>query len=177
MLPHYLPTDQQKYLRVLLSDFIVLALQLHASVAPIRSIDAELTSLVQAFMPLTTMLFKYEEEEKVEAIQLVGLYLGLLVILAKQPERFRATLQGYDTIMETKVIELLHGVSREEKAQKRIAKWMSERAGLFSKKHTQLDLTRSYRVAVENGMMFLSEMGIRIGDEYINGFGLKSLSA
>ena len=177
MLPHYLPTDQQKYLRELLADLIVLALQLHAAVVPIRSIDAELTSLVQAFMPLTTMLFKYEEEEKVAAIQLIGLYLGLLTILAKQPERFRATLQGYDTVMETKVIELLHGISREEKAQKHIAKWMSARAGLFAKEHMQLDLTKLYRMAVENGMMFLSEMGIRIGDEYINGFGLKNLSA
>lgn len=175
--PHQLSMEQRVYFRSVLAELLLVVLQVYSTVEASQSLYAELTSVIQSLLPLTTFLFKYEEEEKVEAVRLIGLYLGILVILAKHPKQFRSTLPGYDSVLERQVIGFIHMVTRDGAEHQQIAKQMTERTALTSKKHRQVDLTGFYRVAVENGMMYLSQMGIRIGDEYINGFGLKKQSA
>ena len=90
-------------------------------------------------------------------------------MLANQPERLVEMMNGYEGVLKTEVVRLLNYVSKKEKVCRYIQNSMRgmETAKLHSEKK------RLYKVLVENGMLFMSKMGWKIGDEYLRAFGVK----
>ena len=143
-------------------------LSVEATVRPIRSIQSELTAFVLAVAPLTPFLFQVSEEDTM-ALEVLGLFLGTLVVLANQPERLVEMMNGYEGVLKTEVVRLLNSVSKKERVCKCIQKSMRgmKTDEMKSKK------MRLYKVLVENGMLFMSKMGWKIGDEYLRAFGVR----
>ena len=76
---------------------------------------------------------------------------------------------GYEGVLKTEVVRLLNSVSKKERVCKCIQKSMRgmKTDEMKSKK------MRLYKVLVENGMLFMSKMGWKIGDEYLRAFGVR----
>ena len=155
-------------LRGVLRLVLQVILSVEATVRPIRSIQSELTAFVLAVAPLTPFLFQVSEEDTM-ALEVLGLFLGTLVVLANQPERLVEMMNGYEGVLKTEVVRLLNSVSKKERVCKCIQKSMRgmKTDEMKSKK------MRLYKVLVENGMLFMSKMGWKIGDEYLRAFGVR----
>lgn len=167
-----LTTQQKDALRRILHQFLQLALRLHESVESIRSVHAELASFVQALIPLSSLIFKDREGDQILAMDILGLYLGVLVVLADQREQFSRSLHGYEAVLKTEVISLLNYISKQETCsfichQIRSGSKLSTEV-LRDSRQNAMNL-----IAVENGMLFMSKMGWKIGDEYVRAFGVK----
>ena len=160
----WLPAALRGVLRLVLQ----VILSVEATVRPIRSIQSELTAFVLAVAPLTPFLFQVSEEDTM-ALEVLGLFLGTLVVLANQPERLVEMMIGYEGVLKTEVVRLLNSVSKKERVCKCIQKSMRgmKTDEMKSKK------MRLYKVLVENGMLFMSKMGWKIGDEYLRAFGVR----
>ena len=172
LVPVSLPPQHKDILRSILHQFLQLALCLHHAVESIRSVQAELTAFVQALIPLSSLFFKDREGDQELAVDTLGLYLGVLVLLAENREQFSKAMQGYESILKTEVISLLNYVSKQDNCQF-ICQQVTSGSKLsrdLLKKSKQETL---YLIAVENGMLFMSKMGWKIGDEYIRAFGVK----
>lgn len=131
-----------------------------------------MTAFVQALIPLSSLFFKDREGDQELAVDTLGLYLGVLVLLAENREQFSKAMQGYESILKTEVISLLNYVSKQDNCQF-ICQQVTSGSKLsrdLLKKSKQETL---YLIAVENGMLFMSKMGWKIGDEYIRAFGVK----
>ena len=94
------------------------------------------------------------------------------MLLAENREQFSKAMQGYENVLKTEVISLLNYVSKQDNCQ-----FISQQVTSGSKLSRDL-LKKSkqetlYLIAVENGMLFMSKMGWKIGDEYIRAFGVK----
>ena len=79
-------------------------------------------------------------------------------------------MNGYEDVLKTEVVSLLNYVSKQEEVCNDIQK--AVKRGKSLKK--QSNRTGLYRILVENGMLFMSKMGWKIGDEYLRAFGVKS---
>ena len=164
-----LQTDKVRpALQDILKLFLQIILSVEATVRPIRSVQSELTAFILAIAPLTSFLFRIRKEHLMD-LEVLGLFLGALVVLANQPERLVEMMNGYEGVLKTEVVRLLNYVSKKEKVCRYIQNSMRgmETAKLHSEKK------RLYKVLVENGMLFMSKMGWKIGDEYLRAFGVK----
>ncbi|CBK20246.2 uncharacterized protein [Blastocystis hominis] len=155
-------------LRGVLRLVLQVILAVEATVRPIRSVQSELTAFVLAVAPLTPFLFQVSEEDTM-ALEVLGLFLGALVVLANQPERLVEMMNGYEGVLKTEVVRLLNSVSKKESVCRCIQKSMR---GMRTDE-LKLEKMRLYKVLVENGMLFMSKMGWKIGDEYLRAFGVR----
>ena len=162
--------DAKHVLRVILKWFLQIMLSVEITVRAIRSVQVELSSFVLAIAPLTPFLFRNRESEELLSLEVLGLFLGALVVLSSQPERFVEMMNGYEDVLKTEVVSLLNYVSKQEEVCNDIQK--AVKRGKSLKK--QSNRTGLYRILVENGMLFMSKMGWKIGDEYLRAFGVKS---
>lgn len=155
---------QKDSLRTVLSSLLQIAIVLYKSVISVRSIHIELLSFVVSLLPLISFIFKEKEGSQELILQLQGYFIGMLVLVADQPDRFIQAMNGYENVLKTDVINLLNVISKKEKTCNAICQHI---------KSDNDSYCSSYLTIIENGMLFMSKMGWKIGDEYLRAFGVK----
>ena len=165
-----LSPSQKKALREVLKLVLQLALSVECSVRSIRAVNVELLSIVLALSPLTSFLFKDRENEDELFLEVLGLYLGVLQGVANNREKTLEMLNGYENVLKNEVVSLLNYVSKLERVCRSINANVKKGVEFSDSKQKEV----LYLVIVENGMLFMSKMGWKIGDEYLRAFGVKN---
>ena len=165
-----LSPSQKKALREVLKLVLQLALSVECSVRSIRAVNVELLSIVLALSPLTSFLFKDRENEDELFLEVLGLYLGVLQVVANNREKTLEMLNGYENMLKNEVVSLLNYVSKLERVCRSINANVKKGVEFSDSKQKEV----LYLVIVENGMLFMSKMGWKIGDEYLRAFGVKN---
>lgn len=158
-----LNSEQKDLLRVLLIQMLQIVIVLKKSVQSVRSIQVELVSFIVTLLPFVSFIFKDKEGSHDLRLQLLGLFIGVLVIAADSPQRFIQAMNGYENVIRTEIVGLVNIISKKEEICNSINKHIKDNNGSLS----------PYLMIVENSMLFLSKMGWKIGDEYLRAFGVK----
>lgn len=164
LLLNSLTTNQKDSLRVILSLLAEIVIVLYKSVQSVRSIHIELLSFVSSCLPLIGFIFKEKEGSNQLINQLIGYFIGVLVLAADYPDRFSQAMNGYENVLKSEVINLLNVISKKEEICNAICNHIKKDNDSYNS---------PYLVIVENSMLFMSKMGWKIGDEYLRAFGVK----
>ena len=164
LLLNSLTTNQKDSLRVILSLLAEIVIVLYKSVQSVRSIHIELLSFVSSCLPLIGFIFKEKEGSDQLINQLIGYFIGVLVLAADHPDRFIQAMNGYENVLKSEVINLLNVISKKEEICNAICNHIKKDNDSYNS---------PYLVIVENSMLFMSKMGWKIGDEYLRAFGVK----
>ena len=160
----------KKALREVLRLILQLALSVECSVRSVRAVNVELTAIVLALAPLTSFLFKDRESGEELYLEVLGLYLGVLQVVANNREKVLEMMNGYENVLKNEVVSLLNYISKLEKVCHSVNANVKKGAA-FSESKQKDEL---YLIIVENGVLFMSKMGWKIGDEYLRAFGVKN---
>ena len=114
LLLNSLTTNQKDSLRVILSLLAEIVIVLYKSVQSVRSIHIELLSFVSSCLPLIGFIFKEKEGSNQLINQLIGYFIGVLVLAADYPDRFSQAMNGYENVLKSEVINLLNVISKKE---------------------------------------------------------------
>ena len=94
----------------------------------------------------------------------------MLQVVANNREKTLEMLNGYENVLKNEVVSLLNYVSKLERVCRSINANVKKGVEFSDSKQKEV----LYLVIVENGMLFMSKMGWKIGDEYLRAFGVKN---